>query len=522
MYSEEFLRKIKHLDQLIQQDLYDDAKVACTELSASSQLSISELLLLSRVWQRLGDFKAMRTAAQKARELDSEHPDAVLREIESDIYCGDIQHARSSLALLENRAGTNTQLLQEIAQLYLHCSAHTEAGRCYAKAVELKPDHAPYLFNLASSLVTLGEIKRAEQLFNQLIEQSPLDYGALLNRSMLKTWKPENHHLHQLSDSLSALAPGDAGEVPLCYALAKEYEDLGEFKKSFSFLRRGADRRRSMLAYKVEQDIDAMRQIRETFNQELFAKTSLQAQGAPAYFVFGLPRTGTTLVDRILSSHSQVGSLGEISNLAYAIMQLASGPGGKREMIKRSATINMADLGQIYSQGIQGFGATAAHLINKTPQNFLYAGLIHLALPEAKMIHLRRHPLDSCYAMYKTLFRMGYPFSYNLEDLGHYYLAYHQLMQHWRDVLPGKILDIDYETLVDQQERTSRELLAFCGLTWEDACLEFQNNTAPAATASAAQVRQPVYRSSLQRWKDYAEELAPLALFLEKNGIDCS
>jgi hypothetical protein len=109
-----------------------------------------------------------------------------------------------------------------------------------------------------------------------------------------------------------------------------------------------------------------------------------------------------------------------------------------------------------------------------------------------------------------------------LEDLGHYYLAYHQLMQHWRDVLPEKILDIDYETLVDQQEGTSRELLEFCGLTWEDACLEFQNNTAPAATASAAQVRQPVYRSSLQRWKDYAEELAPLALFLEKNGIDCS
>jgi hypothetical protein len=192
------------------------------------------------------------------------------------------------------------------------------------------------------------------------------------------------------------------------------------------------------------------------------------------------------------------------------------------EMIKRSATINMVDLGCIYIQGIQGYGSTAPYLINKTPQNFLYAGLIHLALPDAKMIHLRRHPLDSCYAMYKTLFRMGYPFSYNLEDLGHYYLAYHRLMQHWREVLPGKILDIDYESLVDKQEETSRFLLDFCGLSWEDDCLEFQKNTAPAATASAAQVRQPVYRSSLQRWKNYKEELASLSLFLEKNGIDCS
>lgn len=522
MYSDEFSTKVKHLDQLIQQDRYAEAKIACAELGENTSLSIPEYLLLSRVWQRLGNFQAMRKATQTARALNPNQPEVLLREIESDIYCGDIQQARLNLAHLEKLAGSDTQLLQELAQLYLHCSAHDEAGRCYEKAVELKPDHAPYLFNLASSLVTLGDIARAEQVFNQLIEKRPLDYGALLNRSMLKTWKSETHHIEQLSDSLSRLKPNNAGEVPLSYALAKEYEDLGEFKKSFAYLRRGADRRRTMLAYKVEQDVDAMRQIRETFNSELFAGSSSQAQGAQAYFVFGLPRTGTTLVDRILSSHSEVDSLGEISNLAYAIMQLASGPGGKLAMIMRSATIDMADLGRIYGQGIQGFGATAPHLINKTPQNFLYAGLIHLALPDAKMIHLRRHPLDSCYAMYKTLFRMGYPFSYNLEDLGHYYLAYHQLMQHWREVLPGKILDIDYETLVDQQEDTSRALLKFCGLAWENDCLEFQNNAAPAATASAAQVRQPVYRSSLQRWKDYGEELAPLAAFLEKNGIDCS
>jgi hypothetical protein len=123
--------------------------------------------------------------------------------------------------------------------------------------------------------------------------------------------------------------------------------------------------------------------------------------------------------------------------------------------------------------------------------------------------------------MYKTLFRMGYPFSYSLDDLGHYYLAYHRLMQHWRDVLPGQFLDLDYETLVDQQEITTRNMLEFCNLEWEDSCLEFHKNTSPAATASAAQVRQPVYRSSVQRWRTYADELAPLADFLSAHGVDC-
>lgn len=191
-------------------------------------------------------------------------------------------------------------------------------------------------------------------------------------------------------------------------------------------------------------------------------------------------------------------------------------------MIRRSAQMDFSRLGQIYLEGIKGYGKTQPRLANKTPDNFLYLGLIHLALPGAKVIHLRRHPLDSCYAMYKTLFRAGYPYSYSLEDLGHYYLAYHRLMQHWRDVIPNAFIDIDYETLVDNQESTSRAMIDYCNLAWEPACLDFHKNTAPSATASASQVRRPVYRDSVQRWRQYADQLSPLAKFLTDHGIDCS
>lgn len=520
MTQQDFSSRIKQLDQYLLSGQTDAAAMLCGEITACQPQSISLLLTLSQVWQRLGNFEAMLATAQRAVTLQPDHSAALLREIESHIYCGHVDKALSKLAALKHSADNDARLLQDVAQMYLHCAAHAEAGRSYERAVLLQPGHAPTIFNLASSCVALGDIRRAEELFNQVIQLDPNDLGAYLNRSMLKTWKPETQHIAELTQRLEQLPVAHAGEVPLCFALAKEFEDLGEAKKSFAYLQRGAERRRSMLAYRVEQDVTAMARIQQVFTADLLAKAPPPRADEASYFILGLPRSGTTLVDRILSSHSEVGSLGEINNFAYALMQLA-GAGGKLEMIERSKHIDMGKLGQIYRDGIAGYGNPSAHLINKTPQNYLYMGLIRMALPGAKIIHLRRHPLDSCYAMYKTLFRMGYPFSYSLDDLGHYYLAYHRLMQHWRNVMPGQFLDLDYETLVDQQEKTTRTMLEFCGLEWEDSCFEFHKNTSPAATASAAQVRQPVYRSSVQRWREYADELAPLADFLSAHGVDC-
>ncbi|MFZ6756030.1 tetratricopeptide repeat-containing sulfotransferase family protein [Undibacterium sp. Ji50W] len=520
--------QLQQLDRHLRHGEQAAAAVLCQQIIAAEPQSLSLHLTASQVWQRLGKFDAMLDMASKAVALSPFHPPALLREVESLVYCGQIAAAREKIKTLEQLADNDAALLQDVAHMYLHCAAHLDAARCYERAVALQPDQALYLFNLASSCVTTGELSKAETLFNRVIALDPADFGACLNRSMLKTWKPEQHHIAQLEQLLLRLPKQHPGEVPLCYALAKEHEDLGDATSSFQYLKRGALRRRNMLAYKGENDVAAMKKIRQTFTAELFSSlSSPQPSQLPtttaerALFVLGLPRSGTTLVERILSSHSQVGSLGEINNLAFAIMQMAAGPGNKLDMIERSAHINMSQLREIYQHGIAGYGNDAPWLINKTPENYLYLGLIHQAMPHARIIHLRRHPLDSCYAMYKTLFRMGYPFSYSLEDLGHYYLAYHQLMQHWREVLPGRFLDIDYEVLVDQQESSTRAMLAYCDLPWEDACLDFHNNTAPAATASAAQVRQPLYRSSVQRWRSYEEQLAPLAAFLTEHGINC-
>jgi hypothetical protein len=314
------------------------------------------------------------------------------------------------------------------------------------------------------------------------------------------------------------------GQVPLGYALAKEFEDLGDEAASFQALQHAALCRRRRLAYRVETDVAAMNRLREVFDARCLAQRAepmaVTATARP-WFVLGLPRSGTTLVERILGSHSALASLGEIEAFAFSLLGLGGTEGGKLALIERSATLDMGQLGGRYRSAIASYSVPAQGLINKTPLNFLYLGLIHRSLPDARVLHLRRHPLDSCYAMYKTLFRMGYPFSYSLEDLGAYYLAYHRLMAHWREQMPGSFIDIDYEALVAEPAAQTARLLDYGDLPWEDQCLAFHRNTAPSATASASQVREPIHRRSAGRWQAHARELAPLAEFLTANGIAC-
>lgn len=520
MSEQDLTEQMERLDASLRSGRHQEALAICHSLAALPRHSLPLKLALSQAWQRLGQFDFMLEAARQAARLQPDHCAARLRVIECLIYCGDVTLALAELAALERRA-CHPDLLQDIAQMYLHCARYADAARCHERAVQLRPGYAPYLFNLATSCVTLGDHERAQSLFDALIAQDPGDGAAWLNRSMLTSATSTKNNIAAMRERLSGFSARDPAQVPLCYALAKECEDVGESEASFAFLERGARLRRAGLAYRVEHDVAAIAHIRATFDATLMASAGAPCADQRAIFVVGLPRSGTTLVERILASHSEVSSLGEVNNLAFAVMKLAAGPGGKLAMISRSAGIDVDQLGRLYLDSVASPGERRL-LINKTPENYLYLGLIRLAMPGARIVHLRRHPLDSCYAMYKTLFRMGYPFSYSLEDLGRYYLAYHGLMQHWRTVMPGSFLDIDYESLVHSQQETSRRLVAHCRLPWEDGCLDFHRNPAPSATASAAQVRRPVYRSSVQRWRAYAKQLAPLAQFLTAHGIDCT
>lgn len=432
---------------------------------------------------------------------------------------GDGVAATAALLALAGEAQGDPRLLQELAARLAALGRHEDAERCSGRARALRPDDPGHLYNHATALIALGRLAEAETTLDAVIAKTPGDGDAWYNRATLRRQTPARNHVAALRAQCAATPATSPMQVPLHYALAKELEDLGEHAASFAALKQGADMRRRGLRYRVEDDVDTMRLIAGAFDAGFFARTHAGHDDARPLFVVGLPRSGTTLVDRILGSHSRVASRGENNDLAMALVQCAGPVGGKAELVRKSTSLDFRALGERYCRQLPGDGSLRQ--LDKTPLNFLYLGIVAAALPQARIVHLRRGPMDACYAIYKTLFRMAYPFSYDLDDLARYWLGYDALMAHWRRLLPAeRFLEIDYEDLVANQEAVSRRLVAHAGLDWEDACLHFERNPQASLTASAAQVRQPIYRSSVGLWRRYQRELAPLATRLRAAGID--
>ncbi len=518
--SRELQAEIKQVTSLLKEGRSDAALARCDSLIRRFPKSMDIRLLASSVEQQRGDFDRMLERAGEALALAPAHAGAQFRVLECQLYCGQADRVIATLGELEASAGADHALLARIAEFYTHCTRHADALRCLRRATELQPDNPAYLFSLAAALIATGELESAERTLDLVIALDSHDYDAYRNRSTLRTQAADNNHIDELLGLLQRGVRRPAGEAQLCYALSKEYEDLGDYERAFSYLQRGAEKRRSLMSYRVASDVSAMQTIRQAFDESLLRSEPKGDPRPGPIFVMGLPRSGTTLVDRIIASHSEVSSLGEINDFAYSLMRTAGGSGGKTSLIERSTTLDFRLLGQRYIDSTRAYGAGTPYLIDKTPLNYLYIGLIHLALPNARIVHIRRTPMDSCYGMYRTLFRAGYPFSYDIDDLARYYIAYRELMDHWHSAIPDTFLDIGYEALVTDQESVTRDIIDYCGLTWEPACLEFHRNKSPVATASSAQVRQPLYRDALERWRRYEQQLQPLAERLEAAGIE--
>jgi tetratricopeptide (TPR) repeat protein len=510
---------IAKIHDLLQRRQGPAALALAEDLTRTHPALVAGWVLLSRARQQTGDFEGAREAARRATTLDPTLPGPRLILAEALLQAGDAEEGFANLARLERDIQHNPVMLRHLAEFYIRINRHEDAGRCQERVCELVQPNATDLGNLATAKIGLGRMDEAETLLTRAIAAEPADYDSYYNRATLRTQTAGRNHLAEMERVLAGPARNPAAAFPLHLALAKELEDLGRHAESFAHLARGASARRAQLAYRVEDDVAALAEIARVFTGDVFAGAKPGHDSARPIFVLGLPRSGTTLIDRILSSHTDVASLGEPLDFAMALVRCA-GPADKITTIRRSVTLDFAALGRAYCENIAVFARSAPRLVDKTPLNFLYLGLIALALPNAAIIHVRRQPMDVCYAMYKTLFRMPYPFSYDLGDLGRYYVAYDRLMTHWRAVLPGRFLEVDYEDLVRNQEPVTRRMLAHCRLDWQDACLTFDRNPEPSLTASAAQVRQPIHSRSVGLWRHYAAELEPLAAILRAAGVD--
>ena len=292
-------------------------------------------------------------------------------------------------------------------------------------------------------------------------------------------------------------------EVLLRFALGKECEDLGRDDRAFDHVEAGCALQHRLLARDPAAGTGEIDAIIGAHTRRWLEAAPAGYAGATPVFVTGLPRTGTTLVERIIASHSAMRSVGETGVFAAEM---------HRAMARSPAGSDLKGIGERYMDAAAALRLPRdVRFIDKTLENYLYCGLIHAALPGAKIILVQRHPMDACWAIYKAHFRGKFPFSYHQIELADYYLAFRRLSQHWRSVLPADVLlEVNYEDIVRDQAAASRDIIRFIGLPWEDDVMRFHESPAPSATASAVQVRRPVYASSVGKWRRHAERLAPL------------
>ena len=472
--------------------------------------------------------RALEQAVQLARTALGLRPDELGHQLHFAICllaAGQQDEAAIILSDAQVQAWDSANQVSLLASLLVRGTRHQQAAECYERAVELEPENAKHHFSLAATYRFLGRLEDAETACDRAVALDPKEYEAYLIRADLRTQTAAKNHVEAMESVLADGADHYMGEVMLCHALAKECEDIGLYQKSFKYLSRGAALRKKHLSYGVSRDLRIIDRLIETFTEERIQSAASEAcTSSEPIFVIGMPRTGTTLVERIIGSHSDVESAGELPNFSQVMTrmvheQAAGGEGSPEEMIAASLELDIRQLGESYIESTRGLTGETAYFIDKLPFNYLNVALIRLALPNARIVHVTRDPMDTCYAVFKTLFQRAYPFSYDLHDLGRYFAAYQRLMNHWYKLFPGSMLTIAYEDLVENTQSESKRLLDHCGLTWQDQVSEFHQSEAPSMTASASQVRQPVYRSSVGKWRNYERQLSPLIGILESAGI---
>jgi tetratricopeptide (TPR) repeat protein len=396
----------------------------------------------------------------------------------------------------------------------------------YGKAVKAAPGQPGFRVNRANALVFLGRTTEARAELERALAARPDNAQAHWLLSAVRKAR-DRGHVETLVGLIADHKHGAHGLAFLYYALGKELEDLEEWDRAFEAFARGAASRRRTIEFDEPLEEATYQALERTFTSAWLVDGQAAAAetfaGEPApIFVVGQPRTGTTLVERIISAHSRVDSAGELQQFGLALRRLVNYRGARRfapELMEQAAAVDGTALGRAYLAASARMHGRAPRFVDKLPSNFLYLPLIAKALPHAKIVHVVRDPMDACFASFKQLFADAYPHSYDQGEMARHFARYHRLMAVWRERLPGRIHDVSYEDVAADLEPKARRLLDYLELPWEQQCLDFHRQAGAVATASAVQVREPAHTRSVGRWRRYETQLAPMREALEEAGI---
>ncbi len=463
-------------------------------------------------------------AIDRALSLVPDRPDWLLQRVACMNAAGDKAGARALAHHLLAHRFDNAVLASHFGWLLAQVGLHDEAVRQCRRAAELEPGNSQYQYNLATALRLTGDTDGALAALEACLQLDPDSAEARLLGADLLAETTGTDDIEAVAESYARSADDPGTRLRLCYSLAEALDELGRYDRAFEYLAEGAALRRRQIDYEPADDIAAMQAIQATIGEEQIGSSALGYVNAEPIFVVGMPCTGSKLVQNVLCAHSVVQEAGAPGHFSEELLKHCRQAGAAQsarapELLMQTRSIDYASLGEAYVKAARPSGGSKAHFVDSTPGDFMYAGMIHMALPKARIILLRRQPMDTCYDAFRTLFGQGYPYSYDLEELAQYFVTFDRLTSHWLRLMPEAMHVVSYEELVCDPRPVIEHLLDYCSLSFEEECLGFFDDR-PGTGSAAAEVRgRGSSRASIGAWRNYEKQLQPVASTLQDAGI---
>jgi len=494
----------------------------CQQVLAQSPDLVPAHFLVGLVALEAKERRTAFRAFQSVVKLDRDHAAAWAQL--AKLYMSEGQVNRAEAALKETRRiqPTDPIVLDLIGITLSLMGEYSLARGFFARANTGQPNHPPFMLNLANNLVYNGEIETADTVFRDIIKvqpDSPQAHWALAGSQKAS----DDTHIQEMRQYAQRHDRNPRARAFYLYGIGKECEDLKRWDEAFDAFSAGAAARRETVEYNEADEVAMFDALAECYTSDWLDRAPAGNPDPSPIFVLGQPRTGTTLVERIITSHSQVHSAGELQQFSLALRRMSGYQDPRRfsaELFRQAAELEPARIGGMYLQTSARMRGDTPRFVDKLPQNYLMIPLILAALPNAKIVHLVRDPMDACFASFKQLFADAYLHSYEQGEMARHHARYRQLMETWRERFPGRFFDISYENTAQDLEPNARELIDFLDLPWEDACLDFHKQDSAVSTASAAQVREPAHTRSIGRWRQYEQQLQPMVDTLRQQGIE--
>ena len=496
-----------------------EAETIYRDILKNDPNNVDALRLLAGLATSQNEHRDAEILLKRALELTPDFGRAMADLIVNQVEQEKIDEALEYATRLTRIGADNPDSYLLMGNAYSAAGRYEDAINSYQKALGLAPEHPGALSGLAHNLKTVGKQDEAIAIYRKCIALNPYFTEPYWSLANLKTFRFTDEEVQSMEKLLEDPDIPDDAQVHLCNALGFQYEIQKDYDQAFaSFEKCNATKRRLEYYDSVETE-SLYDRIIDVFDQE-FVNRAPAGKGfdVTPIFIIGLPRSGSTLLEQILASHSQVEGTHELSDLARVVREIPDRLKTRQrypDSLPGADAAFFAELGQVYLDRTQKYRSGNPYFTDKNPNNFIHVGLVHLAMPDAVFINARRHPLDSCLGSFKQLFAKGQAFSYDLVDIGEYFLQYQRLMEHWSKILPGKVLDVRYEDVVADLESGVRRILEHCGLPFEEQCVRFHETERAVKTASSEQVRQPIYSSSVNLWRNYEWQLEPLIEILE-------